>query len=388
MNISIIGGGIAGLTTAVALTQLGYTPHVYEAANELKPLGAGIILSPNAMAVLRHLGLEQEALAQGQPIKALQLAQSNNERIMQSTAMQLGNLSSVGIHRGALQNLLLSALPAEQLHLSHRLKQVTQDQAGVTATFGNREQLTSDILLGADGLRSAVRQTIFPENKTRDSGQICWRGVAQIPAGQTEAIEYWGIGTRFGVVPISEREIYWYATDVTEPEGVFEAKYHKIYLQNRFSSYPKLVRNLLQATPVEKLLRHPLIDIEPLPEWYKNRIALVGDAAHAMTPNLGQGAAQSMVSAWTIAQCFAQFPDNRAQAFNHFQQLRLKPVQQVIQQCWQIGQLTNWTTPWLCQTRNNLISLVPTWVGNIGRRRTFALPKIAPPPPQDRRSLF
>ncbi|MEM8856857.1 MAG: FAD-dependent monooxygenase [Chloroflexota bacterium] len=378
-KISIIGGGITGLTTAIGLEQAGYETEVFEAAPAFKPSGAGIIISPNAMQVLTSFGLAKDVQQAGKSIDALRLAKTNGS-IMQTAAMQFDGIGSVGIHRGKLHEILLANLKSD-VCFGKRLTNISDGENGIHLEFNGDEKQTADVVLAADGIHSAMRQTLFPKSQLRDSGQVCWRGVSDNTAVGEFAgslpVEIWGAGQRMGIVPLADDQTYWYATDVLASDPItLDDAAEKEHLLNVFADFPAPTLELIKAVPAEKILRHRLNDLAPIPQWHTGSILLLGDAAHAMTPNLGQGAAQGIVDAWTIVGCIK----GRAtinEAFEQFVALRQKEVNQVVAQCWQIGKVTNIRSSWLSGLRNSTLSLVPASVGDRGRRKLFALPNLS-----------
>lgn len=372
-HTTLIGGGIAGLTLANALQQAGLPFNLYEAAPAFKPLGAGIILPPNALFVFDQLQLLPAIKRAGYPIKGLMIADRAGREIQTSHSSMTHegrHYSSIAIHRGDLQQILLDQLPERALHLGQRLSAVDlehdrlQFQAGPEVPF--------KILIGCDGIGSLVRQTIFPDSRLRYSGQTCWRGVLPFnfrDQPPDRLAELWGNGLRFGFVPIGLGRLYWYAT-VVLPEGGRDRDLAtiKAELLARYERFDPIVREIIHAT--DQIVRHDLHDLPPLKRWSSGRVALIGDAAHAMTPNLGQGAAQGVEDAWVMGTALAGHAGFK-EAFSAFEQVRMKKGRWVSQTSWQIGQLANWQHPLLCRLRNQMMRFAPQAAAERSRIRLY-----------------
>lgn len=360
MNGIIIGAGIAGLSTAIALKLKGIDVDIYEASAELKAIGAGILIPPNAMAVLDHSGLADEVKSSGKELNALQVANFRGEPISTTPSTYINNqtpFKTVALHRGELQSLLLRHINKERIHLGFQCSGVKNRNDDVQVFFNNDHQRTADFVIGADGLRSKVRQLVMPDSALRNAQQICWRGVANIQLPErwdAQLTEFWGHGTRFGFVPIGPNQVYWYATVSTKPHYVKPGRATK-NVREIFSSYIKCVGDILDSTPQDLIIEGSLYDIEPLQHWFSKRAVLIGDAAHAITPNLGQGGALAIEDSYDIAEKMARYTDP-TQAFAKFQQSRQPRVNRVSKASWNIGQVSNWRSPLLCSTRNQIIS--------------------------------
>lgn len=346
MTIDIIGAGIGGLTTAIALRQQGFEVRIFERAAELQPVGAGIVLAANAMQVYRDLGLDRALLERGVGLAQAAITDDQLRPLAQtqwSLLEEVFGVKTVGIHRGALQQTLLEQLPTEALYLDHSLEQLEQTAEGLTLHFANGQHYASALSIGTDGIHSQVRQALFPGHGLRHAQQYCWRGVARYALPESlghQLTEAWGAGIRFGIVPIGDGRVYWFAVESTA-DGL--APTETAALPARFGAFDGLVPELLRATPVEQIHGTVLSDLQPLPQWHQGRVCLLGDAAHAPTPNMGQGAGQAIEDARVLALCLAQNPSPAA--FAQFEALRRPKASQIVRTSWLIGQVAHWKNP-------------------------------------------
>jgi 2-polyprenyl-6-methoxyphenol hydroxylase-like FAD-dependent oxidoreductase len=218
----ITGAGIGGLATAQALLRLGHRVRVYEAAAELREIGAGVVLGANAMRALDELGLHAAVRPVGTPLTTVRLLDEHgrvlNRADTTSFTERLG-YDNLAVHRADLQRELLRALPPGVVQLGHRLARFEQTGAHVTAFFENGEQATAEALVAADGIRSRVRRQLLPASQPRYAGYTCWRAIVHAPGlPTTGSSETWGRAGRFGLVPVANGRLYWFAC-LNSPEA-------------------------------------------------------------------------------------------------------------------------------------------------------------------------
>lgn len=360
-QISIIGAGIGGLTCAIMLQQKGFNVSVYEGAPEIKPIGAGIIIAQNAMQVYEKFGLKSKIQEAGNRISSMKItdAQFNPLSIMDLTPFeQKYDVSNVAIHRGVLQKILAEEVGFGNIHLSKRLAKAEKSE-GYTLTFEDGSEIKTPVLIGADGLKSVVRTQIFGKHPIRDAQQICWRGVCEFTlpeSTQYEGNEAWGKGKRFGFVPIDAKKVYWYAlikgstTDLKADEPA--------NLKDIFSDFHSLILDLIKATSPEQIIVSQIADLQPITQWQKDKVCLIGDAAHATTPNLGQGACQAVEDVYILGQCLGQGSDIE-NAFRQYQQRRVKKAHKIVNTSWQLGKLAHVENALGVQIRNGLMKMLP-----------------------------
>ena len=374
MHAEIAGAGFAGLTAAIALRQRGFAPRLYEAAPELREVGAGIWVSPNAMQVLARLGLAEVITREGAPIRAVELRDARagllNRADLSYVEREFGH-PTVAIHRGALQRVLAEHA-GDAVRTGARCTGVEARGGRVAVRFEDGGETEADVVIGADGVHSAVRESIFPGVAMRYSGQTAYRATLDYtlpPEFDGVGWEVWSAGARFGLSSIRPGEVYWYAA-LDAPEGGVDAPGTlRGALQALAAPFPAPIPALVAATDEARVTRTDLSDFAPIERWHQGRIALLGDAAHATTPNLGQGGAQAIEDAWVIADRLAAHATPET-AFASYERIRMPKARMVVNTSWRFGKMAHLANPLARGARNLLLRLTPS---SVGRRQTDAL---------------
>jgi 2-polyprenyl-6-methoxyphenol hydroxylase-like FAD-dependent oxidoreductase len=341
MDIGIIGGGITGLTTAIALHKLGIPCKVYERAPQFTFTGAGIHLSPNAIKVFKWLGMEEEIVNAGVTLKNAVITNKDLKPLRKSKAAFISDDSHqfmVGIHRATLHQVLVKHIPENTLQLGYEFQSYDQLKDTIQLNFSHTSTQTG-ILLGCDGIHSRIRQQLFPEAELRYSGYTCWRGVSRAPVTpefQEFSAEAWGWKKRFGFANIGHNLVYWFAVISAPPHFPVVRKDIHTYLKEQFHSFHPCIQNIIDQTDLQEIFRDDIEDVKPLNRWHHKNICLLGDAAHATTPNMGQGGAQGIEDAYYMSQCLKKF-NNPIQAFENFESMRRKKVDQIVNNSWMMG---------------------------------------------------
>ena len=358
--VLIAGGGISGLTLAALLHRRRRPFVVLEAASRISPVGAGIILQPNAVKALRIGGIEEAVVRRGAVMQRMEIRDDLGRVLSSIDAASFESAFSAGVHgfhRATLHAALLDLIPPQAIRLGARLRSFEESADGVSVELESGERVAGSCLAAADGLRSATRGQILGHAEPAYSGYTSWRGVVDRgglwPEGQMS--ESWGRGARFGLVAIDSDRLYWFAT-ANVPAGGRDAS--KADLLGRFGSWHAPIRDVIAATPEEAILRTDISDRDPASAWGRGRVTLLGDAAHPMTPNLGQGGCQGIEDAVTLDLCLASTTEVDA-AFRDYESRRIARTARVVREARRFGRVGQIENAALRQARNLAVRLTP-----------------------------
>jgi 2-polyprenyl-6-methoxyphenol hydroxylase-like FAD-dependent oxidoreductase len=289
---AVIGAGIGGLATAVALGRRGWRVTVYERRPTLAALGAGLLVWPNAVHAVRALGLGQRLAAIG--------TEQTVSGVRRADGRWLTRVDPAEIGRRLDAPLLAVARPDLHEVLISGLADTVEIRTGAEVDPGDLPE--ADLVVAADGVGSATRAALAPGTRVVDAGYVAWRAMvptARVPAGVVAA-ETLGAGQRFGCAPITGHGVYWYAT-APPPVRTSPPDDQLSELRERFIGWHDPIGALIAATEPADLLHHGVGYLDPVPPLAFDRVALLGDAAHAMTPDIGQGAGLALEDAVTLA---------------------------------------------------------------------------------------
>ncbi|MFB9235412.1 FAD-dependent monooxygenase [Plantactinospora siamensis] len=359
----VVGGGIGGLSAALALRRAGWDVQVFERAPELREVGAGLSLLANGLRGLAALGLGDAVRGGGQRTAPAGLRRPDGRWLSRVDGGDLDRAlgtTAVGLHRATLHGILRGALPASALRTGVTVLDV--DPAGRVdhSSGGTTGSTRADLIVAADGIRSVVRSRLWPATVPRYSGSTTWRAVIPWPDPLPVAVT-WGPGTEFGTVPIGADQMYWYGA-FNAPAGE-RAEDELAAARARFGGWHDPIPALLAATPPAAVLRDDLYYLDPpLPTYVRDRVVLLGDAAHAMTPHLGQGANQAIEDAVVLGAALSREADVPTALIGYDRQRRPR-TQEVVAaslRAARVGQqLAN---PAGVALRNALIRLTPATV--------------------------
>lgn len=211
----------------------------------------------------------------------------------------------MAIHRGALQRILYSSLPKEDIILGKEFKQYSQNNnESYKIEFTDGSHIHTHAIIGADGIHSGIRKQLFPKSRIRYSGQSCWRGVAdyEIDANLASVgFTLWGKKLQFGVSKLEQEKTYWFAVKLSKPKQKDDKTSLTVILIEMFSEFHSVVNALIENTSIHNIIRNDLSNLELLHKWHSNNTCLIGDAAHNITPDLGQGGAQAIEDAYYLS---------------------------------------------------------------------------------------
>ena len=361
MKIAIAGAGIAGLTAAVALKKENIDTVLFEASPEIRSVGAGLTLAANALKALDFIGLKDELVHRGQLLNKLTITDHHGKLITRVNSRNSSRKSmdeNFAIHRADLHALLMEQLPRESVHTGKKLVSVKQNAEHVKLLFQDGSSYCADYVIAADGIHSVTRKEMLPDSAPRYAGYTCWRGVAEnMQLKMPDACEIWGPKGRFGIVPMKDN-IYWFACINSQQNNPDAKSFDVQDLLRQFEGYPADVKTVLEKTKDEDLLWNDIFDLKPINRFAFDRVVLIGDAAHATTPNMGQGACQAIEDAVWLAEAMAGKPDFQ-QVFRDFETSRMKRVHWVTRTSWKLGKAGQVTNPVLGAMRNFMLRITP-----------------------------
>ncbi|OQW59330.1 MAG: monooxygenase [Proteobacteria bacterium SG_bin9] len=341
-RVAVVGGGIGGIAAALSLLQMGVEVTVYEQAHELREIGAGVQISPNASRILHGLGLG-DALAQfGVRPLAWHQRRWDDARTLLRTPLAGAMEQAFGfphyqIHRADLLRLLLEHLPPRAMMPGRQLVGLHNANDFVELEFANGERATASLVVGADGIHSRVRSLLFDTGETRFAGCVCYRGL--VPAAAVahldipvEAQIWMGPGKHFVHYYVRGGQLFNFVAVIDRYEWIPESwteKGDKHDALAAFAGWHPQIRQILNA--VEDTFVWGLFDRAPMQRWSAGRVTLLGDACHAMLPFMAQGAAQAIEDGAALAACLRHAGADIASALNHYERLRLQRTAKVQQ---------------------------------------------------------
>lgn len=362
MKALICGGGIGGLSAAIALKYVGCDVSVFEQADRLREVGAGITLWSNAIIALRKMGAADAVLNAGYvPLTEGSLRTSRGKLLVEAQQAEVARRTgapTIAIHRGRLLDALAQAF-GEAVQTDARCVAFEQDESGVTVRLSDGGKVRGDLLVGADGIHSEIRAQLHGPTPPRYAGYLAWRAVVEFshPAyPEGHAGISLGPGAQFGILPLGGGDVYWFGT-MNAPAGSTTENV-KEELARQFAGWHEPIETLIEITDDSAVLRADILDHRPLVSWGTGRVTLLGASAHATTPNLGQGACQAIEDAVELAWCLSQTTDV-SRALRTYELRRIPRTTRVVRDSWRAGRAFQYENALACWCRNQLIKLIP-----------------------------
>jgi 2-polyprenyl-6-methoxyphenol hydroxylase-like FAD-dependent oxidoreductase len=365
-RVDIVGGGIGGMTLGAALNYEGVEFRVFEQAPELKAIGYGLTLQQNALDALQTIGLAEPVRSRGVSVDRGCIRHPSG-RTLAASSFHL-----CAIHRATLLSMLAAHVPPSAVHLGHRVEQATD----------------ADLVVAADGLHSIFRRRLVPdEGPPRDSGYTAWRGLAPRSPEIARFLEpdtvseTWGRGTRFGIVPVDGEQIYWFAVAPIAPLG--NAGAARAFLLDTFSGWHEPIGTLVRQTSADVILESRIVDRVAVTPWHAGTTVLLGDAAHPMTPNLGQGGCQAIEDAVVLARLLRACRDGLiapGAVGSAYERRRRARVCDIVNQSFALGELARRSNPIFVVMRDLVFRMIPARVQQQRLARIVTFPGIGEVP--------
>ena len=338
-KITILGAGVGGLTTAIALYQRGFKNiDIYERRKNATTIGAGLVLWSNATHLLKKLGLLTAIEKVGGSLVQMQRWTKENEFLgaieVETINSSIGT-KSYSISRADLQDVLLEKIKELniKIHYNHHATNIHYQKNNAIIDFEHHTSVTAEMVIGADGrMNSITRKYINGENTPVYHHFVNWIGIVESEKpifSENNVLDFWGYGERFGIVPITKHKGYWAGGKSLPLNAPFKDKNHKKELLKLFHSWPDEIKEITQRTSEENIKYIEVFDHHPISTWYKNNVCLLGDSAHAALPTSGQGACQAIEDAWHFASILEK-SETIEETFITFQETRLEKTTAIL----------------------------------------------------------
>jgi 2-polyprenyl-6-methoxyphenol hydroxylase-like FAD-dependent oxidoreductase len=355
MRAVVVGAGIGGLGAAIALERAGVEPIVIERAPELREAGFGLVVSANAVTALRSLGLREDVAARGTRVRRAEIRNPRGDLLTLIDYEALG-WETYGILRSELQQAMLESLPGDHLRLGTTCIGATEDGQ---ALLEGAEAVFADVVIGADGVRSAVRRSLFGDELLRYGGHRAWRAGTRFDDERVRDrfVEVWGVAGGFGFGPAGRGRVYWYCFE-TVPEGAPAPERPRDAFLGRYGAWFDPIPALIESTEADAIEPTFTYDRPPRRTWGRGRVTLLGDAAHPMKPNIGQGAAQALEDAVVLGLCIGTNP-NPEDALREYERRRVKRANAVVRASRRTGRVAEVRSPLAARLRDVVMKALP-----------------------------
>lgn len=377
-KIAIVGAGIGGLSLALSLQRQGFTITIFERSPQIRAVGAGMTLWPNATRILQELGILQEILPGSLPLQKLEVKHRSG-RVLMTIPTEEFPTPAIAIHRADLHGALMARITAP-VRLNRQCTGVSETVQGAFLHFDDKVEGPFDIVIGADGLRSTVREYVQGPVVLQDRGYVVWRGLARgldsiLPRGTFT--ESWGEGHRFGILPMGRDQVCWYAT---ANQKNLSAAGNREEILSIFGDWHNPIPQILEHSAEEHIICSDALDRRPQRGWSRGRVVLLGDSVHPTSPNLGQGGCMAIEDAAVLARLMrASFSPQ--DVFASFEKLRFARTAGVTRRAGWIGDLGQWQHPLITPLRNLACRMIPGYSFTLSSRRlhTYMVDPEGPP---------
>ncbi|HLQ62906.1 MAG TPA: FAD-dependent monooxygenase [Candidatus Acidoferrales bacterium] len=369
----IAGAGIGGLAAGIALRQAGYEVTVLERSPQPGEVGAGVAILPNGTRALEALGVPPLPPS---GLTNLTVRTWRGVRLLDTPVgtfrRRYGSEFKV-VPRPELHALLLQTLGPERVSPGTEVTGFSQTASAVRVVLGNGRELEAGLLVGADGLRSAVRRQLLDDGEPRYLGCTAWRGTLDLAGSGLEpslGLNWWGLGGEFGALPM-QRAVYWFAT-ANAPERQPDPRHRRRQdLLARFAGWEAPIPDLIARTEADAILRNDIYDRPPARRWTSGRVTLLGDAAHPMAPNAAQGACQALEDAVALGAALGGGAEPEAGLLD-YERRRLPRANEFVRLAHRTSRAVQSDNRVLVGARNLSVRLVPQWLLERQADRTFA----------------
>lgn len=362
VKVAIAGAGVGGLSLAIALRRIGVEARVFEQSPVIGDVGAGIGLWPGALHSLERIGIAEWFWDLPVcPFERAETCAPDGRLLVGFDVTGVTGGWGYVVRRTDLHRALMESLEPDQVTLGREVVGVRQTSQQAFLQFADGAEEAADVVVGADGLHSTVRSELFGDTPPRYSGETCYRGMAELAVPDSGVLrEVQGNGARAAVHPLDPEHVYWWATRRAPAGEVESPEQRKANVERTHSGWKFGLPEALQRTPADTILKNDLYDRPPLRRWSVGRIALLGDAAHPTTPNLGLGGCMAIEDAVVLARSMADHPGDHAAALAEFHRGRARRTARVVRMSAMFGRLGSLRNPSAIRLREASLRFAPT----------------------------